>query len=216
MSQIRTNRSNCYELYIPSIPHRLRSPCHLSHRPGIKPFRRNLPRDMTVMQATAILGIGNILLKDDSIGVHVVRQLQNEHLPPGVDPVDGGTATMDMLSFFIQYPKVIIVDALRTGVEPGTIYKLTPDDLPDYQCRNLSIHDIQILDVVKIAALLGKKPQVTIIGVEPKEICPDLQMSEELVIKVPEIIRIIKKELDLPRSEDVCVSVQAKRITKEG
>jgi hydrogenase maturation protease len=156
------------------------------------------------MKDTVILGIGNILLKDDGVGVHVVKQLESEPLSSTVELVDGGTSTMDMLPFFSQYAKVIIVDALQTGAQPGTIYRLTPDDLPNYQCRNLSIHDIQILDVVKIAALLGKKPQVTIIGVEPKEIGLDLQMSEELMVKIPEIIRVIKKELNLPHEPLAC------------
>ncbi len=148
------------------------------------------------MKDTAIIGIGNILLKDDGVGVYVVRQLENEELPSTVELVDGGTSTLDTLSYFLEYNKVIVVDCLKSGHKPGTIYKIKPEEIKDYKQENLSIHDVQILDVVKMANMLAKFPKVVIFGVEPEEICLDTEMTDNIKNKIPEIIKHIKVELN--------------------
>ena len=146
---------------------------------------------------TVIIGIGNILLQDDGVGVHVIKQLEKENLPSTIELVDGGTSTLDTLGFFLDYKKVIVVDCLRAGLEPGTIYKIKPEDIENYQKENLSIHDVQILDVVKMANMMNKYPEVVIFGIEPEKIGLDLEMTEIMVSKIPEIVSNIKKELKL-------------------
>ena len=148
------------------------------------------------MKDTAIIGIGNILLKDDGVGVYVIRQLENEKLPSTIELVDGGTSTLDTLSYFLEYNKVIVVDCLKAGHKPGTIYKINPEEIKDYKQENLSIHDVQILDVVKMANMLAKFPKVVIFGVEPEEVCLDTEMTDNIKNKVPEIIKHIKVELN--------------------
>jgi len=149
------------------------------------------------MKDTVIIGIGNILLKDDGVGVHVVKQLENENLSSTMELVDGGTSTLDTLGYFMDYAKVIVVDCLKAGYEPGTIYKIQPEDIKSYKTENLSIHDVQVLDVVKMANMLGKFPKVIILGIEPEKICFDLEMTETMNKKIPDIIRQIKKELNI-------------------
>ena len=144
---------------------------------------------------TIIIGIGNILLQDDGVGVHVIEQLENEKLPSTIELVDGGTSTLDTLGFFLDYKKVIVVDCLKAGLEPGTIYKIKPEDIKNYKKENLSIHDVQILDVVKMANMMDKYPEVVIFGIEPEKISLNLEMTETMISKIPEIIFNIKKEL---------------------
>jgi len=146
---------------------------------------------------TVIIGIGNILLQDDGVGVHVIKELENVKLPSTIELVDGGTSTLDMLGFFLDYKKVIVVDCLRAGLKPGTIYKIKPEDIKDYQKENLSIHDVQILDVVRMANMMDKYPKVVIFGIEPEKISLDLEMTEIMVSKIPEIVSNIKKELGI-------------------
>lgn len=150
-----------------------------------------------IIKDTVIIGIGNILLQDDGVGVHVIKQLENEKLPSTIELVDGGTSTLDTLGFFLDYNKVIVVDCLRAGLEPGTIYKIKPEDIINYKKENLSIHDVQILDVVKMANMLNKYPEVVIFGIEPEKIAVDLEMTKIMVSKIPEIILNIKKELNI-------------------
>jgi len=149
------------------------------------------------MKETVIIGIGNILLQDDGVGVHVIKQLENENLPSTIELVDGGTSTLDTLGFFLDYKKVIVVDCLRAGLNPGTIYKIKPDDIKNYKKENLSIHDVQILDVVKMANMMNKYPDVVIFGIEPEKIDVGLEMTLTMLLKVPEIVGNIKKELDI-------------------
>ncbi|MBU3112789.1 HyaD/HybD family hydrogenase maturation endopeptidase [Clostridium lacusfryxellense] len=149
------------------------------------------------MKDTVIIGIGNILLQDDGVGVHVIKQLENEKLPSTIELVDGGTSTLDMLGFFLDYKKIIVVDCLRAGLEPGTIYKIKPEDIKSYKKENLSIHDVQILDVVRMANMMNKYPQVIIFGIEPEKIAVGLEMTQTMVTKIPEIIYNIKKEIEI-------------------
>lgn len=157
------------------------------------------------MKDTVIIGIGNILLKDDGVGVYTIRQLENEKLPSTIELVDGGTSTLDTLGYFLDYNRVIVVDCLRAGYAPGTIYKINPEDIKGYKKENLSIHDVQILDVVKMANMLGKFPKVTIFGIEPEKICLDTEMTECMKNKIPEIIKNLKIELNI-REEQINVS----------
>ncbi|AGF57830.1 hydrogenase maturation protease [Clostridium saccharoperbutylacetonicum] len=153
------------------------------------------------MNSTVIIGIGNILLKDDGVGVCVIRQLEKENLPSTIELVDGGTSTLDTLSYFLEYNKVIIIDCLKAGYKPGTIYKINPEDINGYKKENLSIHDVQILDVVQMANMLGKFPKVVIFGIEPEEICLDTEITETMKNKIPEIIKHIKAELNMKEDE---------------
>ena len=150
-----------------------------------------------IIKDTVIIGIGNILLQDDGVGVHVIKQLENEKLPSTIELVDGGTSTLDTLGLFLDYKKVIVVDCLRAGLKPGTIYKIKPEDINNYKKENLSIHDVQILDVVKMANMMNKYPEVVIFGIEPEKIALNLEMTETMVSKIPEIVRNIKKELQI-------------------
>lgn len=153
------------------------------------------------MKDTVIIGIGNILLKDDGVGVYTIKQLENEKLPSTIELVDGGTSTLDTLSYFLDYNNIIVVDCLRAGYDPGTIYKIKPEDIKDYRKENLSVHDVQILDVVKMANMLGKFPMVTIFGIEPEKICLDTEMTETMKNKIPEIIKLLKLELGIEKKQ---------------
>lgn len=148
------------------------------------------------MNSIAIIGIGNILRKDDGIGVHVINELEKEGLPSTIQLVDGGTSTLDMLGYFLDYERIIVVDCLKAGYEPGTIYKIKAEDIKNYKKESLSIHDVQILDVVKMANMMDKFPSVVIFGIEPKEIEFDLELSNVMKSKIPEVIKLIKKELE--------------------
>lgn len=151
------------------------------------------------MKKTAVLGIGNILLRDDGIGVHVIHELQKENLKAPVDFIDGGTCILDLLDVFVKNDRVIIVDSLKGGYLPGTIYKVTPEELGNYIKSNSSLHDVQVLDIIRQVNLMGNFPHVVIIGIEPKEIFFDMELSETLKEQVPKIVDVIEKEIG-----DIC------------
>lgn len=142
----------------------------------------------------AVLGIGNILLRDDGIGIRVVQELADKGTLTHVELVDGGTSTLDMLGLFLSHDRIIVVDSLRGGHPPGTIYRLTPEQLGSYMSGSSSLHEVQILDVVQLADMLGHSPEVLIIGIEPKEIELSMQLSPDIEALLPWLVDAVEFE----------------------
>jgi len=145
-----------------------------------------------------ILGLGNILFRDEGIGVHVINALDNKKLPSGVEIIDGGTASLDILSSLRDITKLIIVDAVKLNKAPATIYRFTPKDLTEHlSSRALSLHQISALDALSIAKKLNSlPPDIIIIGIEPKDMSLGLEISDTLKMKIPDIVNIVTKEIN--------------------
>lgn len=150
------------------------------------------------MNDIAVLGIGNLLLKDDGIGIHLIERLTELEYDKiyNVELIDGGTCILELLDVFVRNKKIIVLDSIKGGHSPGTIYKITPQELGTYIKESTSLHDVQILDIIRDSNLLGYNPEVIIIGVEPEEIIFDLELSEIIRHSIPKMIDIIKKELE--------------------
>ncbi len=146
-------------------------------------------------KGTVIIGVGNLILKDEGVGVHAVRELEKIELPFGVELIDGGVATMDLLSVIQEAERIIVIDALKVGGEPGTVYRVIPEDLIHETEKFLSLHQVGLLDVLGMARQLGGHGEVVIIGVEPKEISWGTGLTPEVQAKLPKVIEIVLKEL---------------------
>lgn len=147
----------------------------------------------------AIIGIGNILQRDDGIGVWTVQELIKEGIE-GVEIIDGGTAVYDLVNIFMNFDRLIIVDSLKAGHEPGTIYRLSANEL-EYREGKSSLHEIHFLDLLKMIQKLGHNPEVTVIGIEPEEICYEMEMTDTLKGKMPQVIELIKEEIGYYKDE---------------
>jgi len=147
---------------------------------------------------TLILGIGNILRKDDGIGIAVIDRLRDANLPPGVQLLDGGTAGIDLLGYLEGIDRLIIIDAMHANGKPGDTLTLTGDDLRD---RNifLSGHYGSLTDILDMVGALWKRPETTIIGVIPAD-CESYEMglSPEIEAAIPRIIDLIRTRLAGP------------------
>lgn len=148
------------------------------------------------MGKKVVLGIGNLLMKDDGIGVHAIQALEG-HLPKDVQLVDGGTAGCDLLPYMTGAEKVVIIDAIKGGDEPGTIYRLTPQDCGEQSLEDtLSLHDLGIMVVLQDLALLEENtPSVVVIGVEPKEIDWGMELTPEVERSLPRVLELVKNEI---------------------
>jgi hydrogenase maturation protease len=145
-----------------------------------------------------VLGIGNTLLRDEGVGVRVIEALCEYLLPDTIELVDGGTAGADLLDIISDRRKVIVVDAMDADLEPGSVLRLTLDDLVAGQTPAISLHEIGLLETFAMARHLGSAPQeVVIIGVKPKEIHPSDELSPELAACVPAIVKQVIAELPL-------------------
>ncbi len=146
---------------------------------------------------TVVMGAGNILMKDDGIGVHVVQALQNKRgLPGDIEIIDAGTAALDTLSLLDGVDRLIIVDAIKGGGEAGTIYKLSPDDIREKPRGSISLHQMSLLQALASNGLLGSVPsEVVIVGIEPGEITAGLELTPELRDRIPLIIETVESLL---------------------
>ena len=143
---------------------------------------------------TIVLGTGNVLLKDEGIGCHVVHALEEVPLP-NIKVMDWGTCP-DVVQFLEGADKLIIVDAAKGGGIPGQIYRFKLGDVALERKPFLSLHDTGLLDNLMLMKLLHNIPEITIIGIEPKEIGCGLELSSELQEKVPRIVDSILAELN--------------------
>lgn len=143
-----------------------------------------------------ILGTGNILLKDEGIGVRVIQKMEELKLPENVELVDGGVAGINLPYLIEGADRLIVIDCVDAESEPGDIFRFTPDDV-DMPQRDvtMSFHDITLLEALELAKKDGKGPETVIIGVQPKEIEWGLELTPELEKVIPEVIEIVLKEL---------------------
>jgi len=144
-----------------------------------------------------VLGVGNLLLGDEGVGIHAVRELEKRALPPQVDVVDGGTAGLNLLDLMKGYERVIIVDAVDAGEEPGTILRFTPQDVAsDAQALPLSLHQTEILKVLELATYLGRPlPPIIIYGIQPQAMDWSTGLSPALQARLSKLVDAILREI---------------------
>jgi len=139
-----------------------------------------------------ILGIGNYLMADEGLGVHLAERLLKEELPPGVDVLDGGTGGFHLLEYFEQYERVIIVDATLDDNPPGTIRLIKPKFAADFP-QAMSTHDIGLKDLVGALQLLGTMPEIDLYVVSIKSIQDQgIELNPEISATVNNLISVIK------------------------
>ena len=143
-----------------------------------------------------ILGVGNLLLSDEGVGVHVAKELMKMNLPPEVSVVEGGTDGFRLLNVITEADRLIVIDAVKGGAEPGSLYRFDIDDVRSCPSGfKTSVHQIGILEVIDLSSLIGKRPHTTVIGVEPKSLEMSMELSPEVKEKIPRIIELILDEL---------------------
>lgn len=147
--------------------------------------------------STLILGVGNILMSDEGVGVRVIAAMQDHSLPRGVELLDGGTASLDLLNSLSDRGRVIVVDAVQGGCEPGTLYRFSPEDVAAQERYATSVHQIGLLETLTLARFLGCAPeQVIIYGVEPGNLGYGLELSSEIAAVVPRVIELVLGEVE--------------------
>jgi len=150
------------------------------------------------MKKTVVLGAGNELMKDEGLGVHAIRALQAELPSPNIDVelIDGGTST-DLSHLAQGVDKLIIIDAVKGGCEPGTIYRFNADQLISDTGVATSLHQIGIIESLRMMELTGGRPiKTVVIGVEPVEVDIGLELSQEIQTLMPKIIQTVLEEMN--------------------
>jgi hydrogenase maturation protease len=148
-----------------------------------------------------ILGIGNILLKDEGVGVHTAKRMMEMALPPDVEVMDGGTMGLNLLFYIEGRKKVIVIDTVLVGDPPGTIYRFTDASLVDNKPMLRTAHGVDFTDVIRTSTMLGTKPdEIIFIGIEPESLEEGLEMTPTIEKRVPVLIKMVMKELEKDKS----------------
>ncbi|MBM3298851.1 MAG: HyaD/HybD family hydrogenase maturation endopeptidase [Deltaproteobacteria bacterium] len=149
-------------------------------------------------ETIVVLGVGNILLKDEGVGVRVIEELQRRYsFPEQVKVIDGGTQGLWLLSTIQQAHHLIVVDAVLGGGEPGTLYRLQRDDLPKGLRAKQSAHDSDLVESLNLCSLLGEGPKtVVVFGIQPADIQPyGLELTEAVAARLEDLIQHVISEL---------------------
>lgn len=142
-----------------------------------------------------VLGIGNVLLGDDAIGINVIRELEaiRDQLPEDTTLVDGGTAGLSLLPVLGECEALIIVDAVDLGADPGHLTVLTGSALSAQPAR-LSVHDVGTSDLIAAARLTGVLPdRAALVGVQPGPIFPSLELSAPVAAALPRAVDLVRQ-----------------------
>ncbi len=145
-----------------------------------------------------ILGVGNILMGDEGIGVRVVEHLvEGYEIPSSVEVVDGGTSGMELIGYLENKDVVFIIDAIsRKGMSPGEVVILGLSELSVIYRNRISPHQLGISEVLAVATIHEKLPPVVkLIGIKPKDIEPGLELSPEVRSSISLVEELLIKEL---------------------
>jgi hydrogenase maturation protease len=144
-----------------------------------------------------VLGIGNVLLTDEGIGVRALKELERRYTyPTNVELLDGGTAGIELLRHIRNRDYLIIIDAMKCGQEPGTVFRVEGDEVPAAFRTRISPHQLGLSDLLAAAMLTDELPaNLVLYGVEPESIDIGLDLTETVEANVDKLVGAVADEL---------------------
>ena len=145
-----------------------------------------------------LLGLGNLLVEDEGIGLHVIKHINAHYrFEPAIEIVDGGTAGFELLPFFQDYDRILMVDAVEFGEEPGYVGRMENDDILTQLKNNMSLHHLGITDVLSSVKLLEYDPShIVLIGIQPQSMEVRMGLSDLLRSRIEPVTREILRILE--------------------
>ena len=145
-----------------------------------------------------VLGVGNLLFTDEGVGIHAVQTLLEQYeFSQNVSIEDGGVLGINLLGIISEADDLIVVDAIRNGGAPGTLYRLEGDDIPKRILVKNSLHQVDLLEALTLCQALDKVPETVIVGVEPEDIeTLGLELTPPVQKKMSDLIDMVLRELD--------------------
>lgn len=147
--------------------------------------------------AILVLGIGNSLMNDDALGVSAVEQLNARYtFPEGVRVVDGGTLGLDLLPMLEGIKRLLIIDAIDMGGQPGDLFRLTGEEVPRAFASKLSVHQMGVQDLLAVAELQGHVPEKLVVwGVQPGSIAMEMRLTPAVAASMVPLLEGVVREL---------------------
>jgi len=145
-----------------------------------------------------ILGVGNILLSDEGFGVRVAEALEERYdFPDNVSVIDGGVLGINLMGVISEADQLIVVDVIRNGGQPGDLYRIDGEAIPERIRAKNSLHQIDFLESLTLCQALDKVPETVIVGVEPKDIeTLTVELTAATADRIDDVIQMVLTELD--------------------
>ena len=152
----------------------------------------------TDAKTVMIIGVGCILYSDEGFGVRIIQKIQERYqFPENVSVVDGGVLGVNLLGVISQPDYLIVVDVIRNKGNPGDIYRLEGDQIPERIRAKNSLHQVDFLEALTLCQALDNVPETVIIGVEPEDIeTLSIELTETTRARMEEVIAMVLSELD--------------------
>lgn len=142
-----------------------------------------------------VIGLGNELRGDDTIGPAIIRELRERNLPVSLDLINAGADAFTLLEHLIADTPVLIIDCARMGKSPGEVVKFNINDARFKAIENsVSLHGFGFSEVLAMAGKIGKVADCTVIGVEPKTVEFGKELSDEVRARIPSIVQMVIEE----------------------
>lgn len=144
-----------------------------------------------------VLGIGNVLLSDEGVGVRAIDELQKQYrFSENIELLDGGTSGIELLPYIQHRDYVIIIDAIKSGHAPGTVVRVEGEDVPARFRTRISPHQLGLSDLLATAKISGNMPKNLILfGIEPKSMDLTLDLSPEVRDSLHRLLEVVVEEL---------------------
>jgi hydrogenase maturation protease len=145
----------------------------------------------------SVIGLGNILLGDEGVGVHAVGALKRKYDFPGeVRLLDGGTLGLDLLPRIEGMDRVLFVDAVELKKSPGSIAVIEEQDLPSFLGSKLSLHQAGLSDLLFASSFLGTRPaEIALVGIQPETLETGLELSPRIQEHFEKLLWVIVEKL---------------------
>ncbi|WP_319522121.1 HyaD/HybD family hydrogenase maturation endopeptidase [uncultured Desulfosarcina sp.] len=145
-----------------------------------------------------ILGVGNILLSDEGFGIRVVEALEERYdFPDNVSVIDGGVLGINLMGIISEADQLIVVDVIRNGGQPGDLYRIDGEAIPERIRAKNSLHQIDFLESLTLCQALDKVPETVIVGIEPKDIeTLSVDLTAATADRIDDVIQMVLTELD--------------------
>jgi len=145
-----------------------------------------------------ILGVGNILLSDEGFGVRVAEALEERYdFPDNVSVIDGGVLGINLMGIISEADQLIVVDVIRNGGQPGDLYRIDGEAIPERIRAKNSLHQIDFLESLTLCQALDKVPETVIVGVEPRDIeTLSVDLTAATADRIDDGIQMVLAELD--------------------
>jgi hydrogenase maturation protease len=150
------------------------------------------------MAETLVLGLGNILLGDEGVGVRVVERLLEQYeFPEGVRVMDGGTLGLDLLPYLEEASRLLVIDAVQARKAPGTLVRMAGDEIPVFlDVSKVSPHQEGLQDLLAVAVLKGYLPdEVVFWGAQIEALGVGLELSSAVAAQVDALVEKVLAEL---------------------